>query len=225
MMAKIDIVHVPYKGGGPAMQGFLGEAGRLVLRHAGVVDQADPGRQGARHRHHRHQARGADARRADRRRVGLSRLRGAQLVRATSGPPSMPKEIVRRLHRGARQGAASRRGARRHATSRASSRSRARRRSSPRYIKREYEPGARWSSRRASRPSNVQRRAPRSCRRACRLPCARFAFGRSAKSIDAVDQRLELAAGEERQAVALEALHRGPRCSARCAACSTRRRA
>src|SRR5256885_6692528 len=24
MMAQIDIVHVPYKGGGPAMQGFLG---------------------------------------------------------------------------------------------------------------------------------------------------------------------------------------------------------
>ncbi len=102
---RSNLVHVPYKGGGPAMQGFLGGAGRFVLRHADLVDLADPQRQGEGGRDDRLEARRAHARCPDRRRIGLSRLRGAQLVRlpragedaARTSSSGWNREIVKAL--------------------------------------------------------------------------------------------------------------------------------
>jgi tripartite-type tricarboxylate transporter receptor subunit TctC len=77
-MAKIDIVHVPYRGAGPAIHR---RARADVLRpHAGGV-AAGYDRQGARARNRRRQAHLGAPQRADGRRAGPARIRRLVLVR------------------------------------------------------------------------------------------------------------------------------------------------
>jgi tripartite-type tricarboxylate transporter receptor subunit TctC len=42
MMARVDMVHVPYRGGGPALTDLLGGAGAGVLRPHAPIDRAHP---------------------------------------------------------------------------------------------------------------------------------------------------------------------------------------
>ena len=136
--AGIDMIHVPYKGGGPAMTDLLG--GRVDMYPgvpSTVAPHVDAGKlralatTGAQaHRDH--------AQRADGRRVGLSRLRGDQLVRvrrARQDAEGDPRLLEPRAGEGA-EGSA---GARPSSPSTGSSPRRARARSSRSYIERETE--------------------------------------------------------------------------------------
>ena len=79
--AGIDMVHAPYKGGGPAMTDLLG--GRIEM-YVGVPSTAQPHIDAGKIRALATtgtRARRDAAQRSDRRRVGLSGLRGHQLVR------------------------------------------------------------------------------------------------------------------------------------------------
>ncbi len=112
--AGVDIVHIPYKGGGPAMTDLLG--GRVGAYYSTPFDgrAAHRGRQAARARRHGPEALLVPAQRADDRRIRLSGLRGDQLVRLRDlgqGPRADPRPPEQGTGQGAqcarREGAAS----------------------------------------------------------------------------------------------------------------------
>jgi tripartite-type tricarboxylate transporter receptor subunit TctC len=80
LMASIDIVHVPYKGGGPAMQGFLGgQVESFFATPTSSIAQIKAGRA----------------------RVAESGYPGYEALNwyAYLGPARMPKDLVERLNR------------------------------------------------------------------------------------------------------------------------------
>ena len=79
MMTGIDMLHVPYRGGAPALTDLMGGQVQVYVQPAAGIDRRDQGRQGARARGDHGEALGGAARRADRRRVRAG-LRGQHLA-------------------------------------------------------------------------------------------------------------------------------------------------
>ena len=106
--AGIDMVHAPYKGGGPAMTDLLGGRIEMYVGVPSTVAAAHRRRQGCARSRRRARARRNAAQRAHRRRVGLSRLRGNQLVRvrgAREDAEGDPRLLEPRDRQGARRSA------------------------------------------------------------------------------------------------------------------------
>ena len=80
MMAGVDMVHVPYRGGGPALTDLLGGQVQVDVRPTSVVDRIHQGRQAARASSHHRDAFGGAAGHPDRGRVRAG-LRGERVVR------------------------------------------------------------------------------------------------------------------------------------------------
>ena len=80
MMAGVNIVHVPYRGAGPALTDLLG--GQVLTSVAGIAGSIEyvRSRQAARARGHDHNARGGAAGHSDGERV-CARLRGGRCAR------------------------------------------------------------------------------------------------------------------------------------------------
>ena len=98
MMAKVRLVHVPYKGGGPAMQGFLGEqVDSFIATPVSVHKQVDAGRARAIATTGTQRA----ALMPDVPTVAESGYPGYEALNwyAYFGPKGMPKDIVERLNR------------------------------------------------------------------------------------------------------------------------------
>ena len=68
MSAGIDMVHVPYKGGGPSITGLMAQRSAGAVRHDQRLGVARRERQAARARRHQHRALAGDAQRAHRQR-------------------------------------------------------------------------------------------------------------------------------------------------------------
>ena len=79
-MTGCKMLHVPYKGAGPALTDLMGGQVHVHLRQPAVVGRPHQGRQDPRARRHLGRARAVAARRADGRRDG-ARLRGDRVVR------------------------------------------------------------------------------------------------------------------------------------------------
>ena len=101
-MTGIDIVHVPYKGSGPAVTDLIGGQVADDVRQHAVVAAADPGRQAAGAGRDQRQALAGAARRADHRRGGRARLRGDSWF-GVLAPAGTPEPIVAKLQAGDRQ--------------------------------------------------------------------------------------------------------------------------
>ena len=80
LMAGVNMLHVPFKGGGPAMIDVIGGHTKVHVLLAGADHAAHQVRQAARARRRRRQAQSGSARRPDHRRGRRARLRGDQLV-------------------------------------------------------------------------------------------------------------------------------------------------
>jgi tripartite-type tricarboxylate transporter receptor subunit TctC len=80
MMAGVNMVHVPYRGGGPAFNDLLGGAGPGHVPHHCRIDRVYQGWYAARARSNHRDALGRAARRPNRRRI-CAGLRGERLVR------------------------------------------------------------------------------------------------------------------------------------------------
>ncbi len=104
--AGVQLVHVPYKGGGPMTQDALGGQIDLAIGVGGGDLAARQGREAARDRRHRRQALAVDARRPGARGAGLQGLLGARLVghlRADRNAEADPRQAPRRAAEGARR--------------------------------------------------------------------------------------------------------------------------
>ena len=156
MQAKVKLVHVPYKGGGPAMQGFLGKAGRFLHRDAGLVAQADA--RPARRSPSPPPARSAPQLMSDVPTVaesGLPGLRSAELVRVLR-PERLPKDVVQTLNREIVKALKDQVARSRCSRSGRRGRSPARPRSSPLYTKREFETWGKVIKEAGIKPSNLE---------------------------------------------------------------------
>ena len=80
MMAGVNILHVPYRGAGPALTDLLGGQVQTAVIGISGIDRADQGRQAARACGHHRDAGGGAARCSDRRRIH-ARLRGRRCAR------------------------------------------------------------------------------------------------------------------------------------------------
>ena len=97
MMAGVDMVHVPYRGGGPALTDLLGGQVQVMFAHTAGIDRVHQGRQAARAGGDDRDALGGAAGHPDRGRVRAG-LRGERLVRHRR-----TEEYARRDHRQAQQ--------------------------------------------------------------------------------------------------------------------------
>ena len=97
-MAGVNLVHVPYKGGGPAMQDVIAGHVKIMFSLAGADHALHQIRPAARARHRRHEAQPGAARRADHRGGRRARLCGGQLVGHCRRRPACRKPIVDKLY-------------------------------------------------------------------------------------------------------------------------------
>ena len=102
--AGIEVVHVPYRGGGPSIQDVVAGNIQYTFEGISVLHAADRGRPAARARGHEPEAQPADARIADHDRKRLPRISSRRAgpaswrrtaCRATSSPSSMPRSTPR----------------------------------------------------------------------------------------------------------------------------------
>src|SRR6266699_2344288 len=98
MMTGIDMLHVPYRGGAPALTDLMGRTGAGVFQPLARIDLEHQRRQGARAGGDHGEALGGVAGRADHRRV-LPRLRGKHVARHRRA-----QRHARRSRRHAQQG-------------------------------------------------------------------------------------------------------------------------
>ena len=90
-------MHVPYKGGGPAMADLMAEHGRPLFRRPRDRAAACQGGQAARARPDRREALGRRTRHPDHRGIGIARIRGA-ISYGIFLPAGAPQALVDRLH-------------------------------------------------------------------------------------------------------------------------------
>ena len=83
-MAKVEMLHVPYRGAGPAFTDLIPGRVDVMFNNIGAVLPLIAGRQAARPRGHDRQAHAAAPRPAADRRGGRARLRRVVLVRDSS---------------------------------------------------------------------------------------------------------------------------------------------
>ena len=90
-------IHVPYKGGGPAMNDLLGDQVDVVVHEHQHRDAADQGRQAARPGHHQRQAFAAAAQVPT---LEESGIKDANVYswQAVAAPKGLPADVKAKLH-------------------------------------------------------------------------------------------------------------------------------
>ena len=94
-MAGVDLVSVPYKGGGPAVIDLIAGPGADLFLDDTRCARAGAGRQAARSRGHDDEARESDPGRADRRGVGAARVSRSWAGSGSSRLPERPGRSLR----------------------------------------------------------------------------------------------------------------------------------
>ena len=94
MMTGVDMVHVPYRGGAPALTDLLGGQVQVMFGYLADVDRIHQGRQAARAGSDHRDAFGGAAGHPDRGRVRAG-LRGERLVLASARPGTRPPRSSR----------------------------------------------------------------------------------------------------------------------------------
>ena len=104
MMAGVDMVHVPYRGGAPALTDLLGGQVQVMFPATCLVDRVRQGRQAARAGGDHGDALGGAAGHPDRRRFRAG-LRGERAGIGVGAPKNTPTEIVDKLNKEINAGA------------------------------------------------------------------------------------------------------------------------
>ncbi len=91
-------LHIPYKGGAPAMSDLLGGQVDATFMNINTGLPQHQGRQAARAGHHQRQALAAAARRADDGRARASRASTVYSWQAFAAPKGLPADIKTKLH-------------------------------------------------------------------------------------------------------------------------------